>query len=169
MKDNELVELKCGKKIYHSRSIAVTGMIIKKDIYDNIYILANKRGIGAADNHGKWNMPCGYIGWDETTEEAVSREVFEETGYDIPANLFKLFGVNSNPSENHQNVTLRYVVEANKTEDLYFMDIDVNIHNLKGGELNEVEEIDWIKLDDVDNYDWAFNHDKIIKEYFMYR
>lgn len=34
-----------------------------------------------------------------------------------------------------------------------------------GGEWNEVEAIGWIPLDSIDKYQWAFDHDKIIREF----
>lgn len=35
----------------------------------------------------------------------------------------------------------------------------------RGGEEDEVEAIGWIPLDSIDKYQWAFDHDKIIREF----
>lgn len=44
-----------------------------------MYFLANKRGTETPDFQGYWNCPCGYIDFDETEEDAVCREIMEET------------------------------------------------------------------------------------------
>ena len=157
---NELVETKDGRNIWISRSVAVTGIIFKKDIFGNIYILANKRGIGCPDFNGLWNLPCGFLDYDETAEQAVSREVIEETGMIIQSSKYKLAKVITDPKSNKQSVVLRYYVHYNETTHLYFKpDMDSLC-----GEENEVEEIKWILMDDIENYDWAFEHNQVIKE-----
>jgi len=47
-----------------------------------------------ADN-GRWGLPGGGIERDETAEQAVVREVLEETGYEVEAR--RLIGVYSEP------------------------------------------------------------------------
>jgi 8-oxo-dGTP pyrophosphatase MutT (NUDIX family) len=34
-----------------------------------------------------------------------------------------------------------------------------------GGEENEVDEIKWIPLDEINNYEWAFSHADLIRKY----
>lgn len=43
--------------------------------------------------------------------------------------------------------------------------ISVGTGNDRGGEEDEVEAIGWIPLDSIDKYQWAFDHDKIIREF----
>ena len=68
-----------GKEWWISRSIAVTGCVFTF-LNGKWCVLANKRGEGTPDFQGMWNMPCGYLDFNETTAEAVIREVYEETG-----------------------------------------------------------------------------------------
>lgn len=145
---------KDDKEYWISRSVAVTALILAEK--DNIvYVLANKRGKGTPDFQGLWNVPCGYLDWDETAQEACSREVFEECGVKINPNKFCLMEVKTKPTENHQNVVLRFVAA------LYEIP---QFEEPKGGEEDEVEEIKWIPIREIENYDWAFNHLNMIKE-----
>ena len=55
---------------------------------------------------GKWCFPCGYLDWDETLEEAASRELYEETGLFVPAEEMKQWFLFSTPSSQKQNVVV---------------------------------------------------------------
>ena len=115
------------KLIWESRSVAVTGVIITK-LNNDYFVLISKRGIGAADYIGKYNVCAGYLDWDETTEEAFYREVYEETGIDIDnikLNKKILFDytetpifISSSPSNNRQNVSFTYGMNYIQTKDL---------------------------------------------------
>lgn len=68
--------------------------------------------------------------------------------------------INDNPKETRQNVTFRYVgLLGEKVEDLS------NQLNDAHSEKNEVEDIKFIPIEDIDNYAWAFNHENLIKSY----
>lgn len=142
-----------GERKWISRHMAVAGFVLSEDGY----ILANRRGEGSPDFVGYWNCPCGYLDYDETTSEAVVREIFEETGVKLDSDSVELFGINDDPKDsNRQNVTFRFkAIVENKDN---YKTTDSN------SEEEEVSEIKWIHLDDIDKYQWAFNHDKIIKE-----
>ena len=146
-----------GEEVWIHRSIAVAGFVFW--IYKNkIYILANKRGTGTPDFQGYWNCPCGYLDFDETLHEAISREVKEECNIDIPSRSFIQKEIEDSPLQNKQNVTVRFIA--------ILADYDeAKISIGKGGEENEVSDVKWIDVDEIDNYQWAFNHDKIIKNY----
>lgn len=145
-----------GKEYWISRSIAVLGLVYVITPSKSIYILANKRGIGTPDYQGYWNMPCGYLDYNETCKEACIREIYEETGITVP--FVNFWTVSDALTDTKQNVTLRYYCCLDSL-------LEVNKDDF-GGEKNEVEEIRWIKLDDINNYNWAFNHLEIIKEFF---
>lgn len=146
-----------GKEFWYSRSVAVVGAVFAKNENDKWCILANRRGEGTPDFQGYWNVPCGYLDYDETTSEAVSREILEETGVYVPSEKFKFFNYEDSPKANHQNVTFRFTVFLDGACDDYTFSKD-------GNEENEVSEIKWIPLDEVENYQWAFNHSSLIKE-----
>ena len=153
MKNFKVTAQEDGKEYWISRSCAVVGIVFVIDKY-GIQVLCAQRGPGAADYQGLWNCPCGYIDWDESGEEAVSREVFEETGVQIPIGKWKLIGAQTSPLANKQNITLRY---------LAIIPIDeFNIHTSHKGELNEVAKVDLISFDHVSKLQWAFDHNKLI-------
>src|SRR4051794_23242359 len=73
-------------------------------------LLLEKRA-GPLLESGKWGLPSGYLDRDETVEEAVVREVLEETGW--MSQVVSLFRINSKPDrpkEDRQNVAFEYIV-----------------------------------------------------------
>jgi 8-oxo-dGTP diphosphatase len=102
-------------------------------------------------------MPCGYLDYNETIKEAAVREVFEETGVKLNPNNLILLYINDIPEEDkRQNVTFRYRCTVKEPiEDIKLTD--------KNSEDEEVSNIKWIPVNKINNYKWAFNHDKIIK------
>lgn len=162
---NHLIVDQGIREIWESRSIAVLAVVLlKKD--DEYFVLAAKRGPKAMDQCGKMNVVCGYLDWDESALEAAVRETWEECGLYIPSYFdrwdpnLQPWHVDSNPSSNRQNVTLRYgfVIDANEhgTPELC-----VDNNEVKG----EVEDPRWISLKNVGDHQWAFSHDKVIKQY----
>ena len=150
-----------GNMYWVHRAIAVTGIVFKLDHEaKKVFVLANKRGQGAADFQGKWNLPCGYLDFDETLSQACAREIKEETGYDLDPEMFQLLDINDEPSANKQNVSLRFLTIVDD-EDVPAQEV------LEGGEKDEVEEVQWVSLENVSDLDWAFNHDRIIQMAFF--
>lgn len=148
-----------NKTYWISRSIAVSGFIFGKCQYNNqYYILANKRGSGCVDYPGYWNCPCGYLDYDENLNQAMIRELYEETGIQLSETDIYPIYINSDPKENRQNVTVRYI---GIVDDILFYDFST-----EHSEENEIEEIRWIPVDAIDAYKWAFNHNLIIREMF---
>ena len=145
---------------WFSRSMATAIFVYCKDADGDWCVLSSVRGEEAADFRGFWNCTCGYLDFDETMKDCAMRELYEETGLLIDEDIVKLIGIEDNPEANRQNVTARFAafIEDAVTDDFTFS----KAHN----EGEEVGEIKWIKLADVDNYMWAFNHDKRIKEIF---
>ena len=150
-----------GKELWYSRSVATALFVFAKDANNNLYVLANKRGSGTPDYQGYWNCMCGYIDYDETAERCATRECKEETGLDIPEDKLRLVGIESSPSANRQNITIRYMalLDETLTKDSPLMNFDTS-----NSEEDEVADIRWINIDDIDLYDWAFNHNKRIKK-----
>ena len=148
-----------GKLLWYSRSVAVTLFTLCKNKDGKLCILVNRRGTGTPDFQGYWNAPCGYLDFNESGEKAAQRETYEETGIFIDTEKIKLNSVSSEPNENkRQNVTLRYLANIeDKTTDEFKFDTS---HSEK----NEVSDIKWIPLDEINNYQWAFNHKMLIEE-----
>lgn len=57
--------------------LAVSGMVINEQ---GEWLLVKKKYGGLK---GKWSFPAGFVNCDETVDEAVIREIKEETGIDI--------------------------------------------------------------------------------------
>jgi 8-oxo-dGTP pyrophosphatase MutT (NUDIX family) len=158
-RENKLYETEDGP-IYHSRSVAVVHLIMVVSTHDP-RILLTKRSMLMADEPGKWCIPCGYLDWDETVEEAAKREIKEETGVDLESFTDDqkitdtlLVGINSSPKSNRQNVSMRY---------LTILDVE----ELPGTTLNpEVSEIMWVSPNQLHllKEGFAFNHQVVIQE-----
>lgn len=151
-----------GREYWISRSIAVVVKLIARDNKGDFFVLAVKRGEGTPDPEfvGTWCLPCGYLDFDETLKEAAARELFEETGIKFSPEFFHLTFVNDNPlADKRQNVTFRFELHT-----------DIPVERLceeltdKNSEKDEVSQIMFINTKDVNNYKWAFNHDRIITE-----
>lgn len=143
---------------WHSRSIAAALFIFGCDDNGSLYVLAAKRGVGAADFKGYWNCPCGYLDYNETIQECAIREAFEETGVNLKEHTPILYEVDDNITANHQNVTFIYhLLLKNKTIK------NIQLSN-KYNEPNETEQVKWISVNEIDNYSWAFGHQKYIKK-----
>lgn len=152
-----------GKEYWISRSITVVAAIIAvENEGKDFYVLANKRGQGCEDCPGQWNLPCGYLDYNESLPEACSREVKEECGVAIEPKYFVMHSINSNPLENRQNVSVRFCTFIDTRIDL------PKLEELHGGEKDEVAEIEWIHVDKLVDYEFAFNHKYIISEIVDY-
>ena len=152
---------KYGKFIgWFSRSMATAIFVFCRDKNGNLFVLASERGKGAADFQGYWNCPCGYLDFNETTKQCAIRELEEETGIGVSEEIVKFINYEDDPvTANHQNVTFRFGVNVT----------DHTIEQLsnfshKGNEKNEVGQIAWIPVKDIDKYQWAFNHKARIVE-----
>lgn len=146
-----------GKTYWISRSMAVSCFVLTR-INDQWCVLANQRGEGTPDFQGCWNVPCGYLDYNETTKQAAIRETYEETGVKLKNAI--LWGFEDDPEENRQNVTFRYYAII---DDAQPSSISLSTEAL-GGEDNEVSSVAWIPIDTVADYEWAFDHDILIVE-----
>lgn len=147
---------KDGKTYWYSRAIVCVSAVFCNDKENNLYILANRRGNATDKEVGKWNLPVGFLDFDETCLECAVREVFEETGVDVPINVLKLYNINSMPDDGSQDVGFRYYGKLPGTID----DYQTSTANM---EKNEVIVARWINIEDIDNFDWAWNHRELIE------
>lgn len=173
---------KVGDRIvWESRSVGVNGVVILYVPGEKVpYVLVSKRGPKSADYQGYMNLIAGYMDWDESGPEALYREAWEEVGIDlrglaypekyddclwssiISNNLEQPWHVKTEPDENRQNISLRYGLAVRmKANILPALSLENN--EVEG----EVEHAGWLPVNEIDQYQWAFDHDKVIKDYLV--
>ena len=154
---NKVILDKNNKPHWISRYLVTIAFVKWRD-----KILIVKRGESVSET-GKWCLPCGYLDYDETIEESVGREIWEETGINIkefidintltPVNIF------STPKGKKQNIHMDFIINI---DDKYEPKINKDIIDKL-----ETTDVKWINFNEVDNYDFAFNHTEKIKEYYQ--
>ena len=150
-----------GKEYWISRSVAVS-VSIYTFIDGKLCILANKRGSGLPNHAGQWNVVSGYIDFDETLKEAARREVYEETGLNIDKVELRQMDIEDSPKRENQVILFRYIGFY------YDKETKVTLTN-KYSEPDEVDDVKFIPIDELDNYEWTSeNHKEKIKEYGEY-
>ena len=168
MKNFEVTSKEDGKKYWISRSVAVVGIVVGVKNGNISSFLVSQRGPGCPDFVGSWACTCGYLDWDETAEDGVVRELYEELGIKVSSSKANLWKVITDPKRDaRQNVILRYIIPVDQNEleemvensKLTMIDSEV-----RGGEHGEVSDVKLISVTDITNYDWAFNHDDVILE-----
>lgn len=149
-----------GKVVWESRSPTVVAVVL--GIYsDNIFVLTEKRSMEMADAPGKIAIPSGYLDWDESGWEGISRELYEETSFDVRKYKNQLifdndqqpWFVNTDPKENRQNVSLSYIMIYDFSKGLP--------RDVEKFQDSEVDSVRWMPIENVlnSNKEWAFDHD----------
>lgn len=148
-----------GKTLWSGRYCAVAAFVFRR--IEGIWsVLANLRGSGTPDYQGCWNAVCGFLEANETAQQCCSREIFEETGYVIePEKFLQVYTQTDPETSNNGNVTLRHIA-------IIFEDEEVDRSTPKGGEEDEVDDVRWIPISDINSYKWAFNHEDVIDQLF---
>lgn len=92
---------------FKSPKITVDGIIIK----DDKILLIKRKNEPFKD---KWALPGGFVEYNETVEDAVIREIFEETG--LQTNIDKIIGVYSDPKRDPRGhtITIAYLLKIKK-------------------------------------------------------
>ena len=165
MKNFPIIDKETGREYWISRSVAVLVIPMVYSEEDNErYIIVTQRGKGTPDPKfvGKYCLPCGYLDFDETTKEAAARELFEETGIERDLKFFTLVGINDEPSsDKRQNITFRYKLDIIVSR----IDMLEEEFTTEYSEKDEVSSIKLININNIDMYEWAFNHDKLLEKY----
>lgn len=128
----------CGH--YYNRAVSVDGLIT----IDNKIVLIKR-----AQNPYKdyWALPGGYVDWNETMEEAVSREVEEETSLKvIKVDFMKIYSLPQRHPE--QLIAGAYIIKTSGT--------------IKAGD--DAADIQLFHYDDLPEA-LAFDHESMIADY----
>lgn len=154
-----------GTTLWSGRYCGIVGFVFAYvNETDSFYVLVNKRGKGTPDYQGYWNCPCGFLEADETAEEGIVREIYEETGVKFIPDNFELYGVQTDPAKcNNGNVSLRYI---HMFDVEHFSELPIPKYTNINGEENEVDEAKWMLINEINLNKFAFGHDEVIKQIF---
>jgi len=156
--------------VWISRAPAVVGIIFALGLEGGVRVLVIKRSKNMREEPLKFGAPSGYLDWEETGFEGITREIYEETSLYLPNykdflvfnNKEQPFYVQTDPTKDkNQNVSLTYVMVYNFSDHQNFFPEYVEKYINK-----ETAKVEWLNLNDfynIDNREWAFNHDERIK------
>jgi len=160
------------RNIWISRAPAVVGIVFAFGLEDT-RVLVIRRSKNMLDEPLKLGAPSGYLDWNESGYEGMTREVYEETNMYLPNYEQFLIYDNKQPfyvqtepaKDKHQNVSLSYVLAYDFTGHEEFFPKEIEEHTN-----HEIAAVIWMKLSDFYNnkYEWAFNHDKRIETAFSF-
>lgn len=124
--------MKTAKKT--KQILVVVGLVIKK----GKVLMVQRNEPEAKDAHLKWEFPGGKVDFGETPEQAVVREIQEETGIVCKVKRFLPVTVTTN---------WEYSWGTQHTIIIGFECEFVSVENRK--EDHHVEDIEWVALDEV--------------------
>ena len=125
---------------YKSPRLTVDGAILK----DKKILLIKRKNEPFKE---KWALPGGFVLYGEKVEDAVVREVYEETG--LKTKIRDIVGIYSDPNRDPRGHTVTVV---------YFLDI-------QGGELKSSDDAFDAKFFDLNDLpELSFDHDIIVKD-----
>ena len=153
-RQNTMIKDEQGKAHWISRSVVVICLVTCNEKF-----LIVRRGNHVSQT-GRWSLTCGYLDYNESVEECAIREIWEESGVDIRKykHELKLDYVNSKPDHTrNQDIGFHYIVEIDSDR---LPKIDLSVVDS-----NETTDVKWISVDELDDFKFAFNHDKKILKY----
>ncbi len=116
-------------------------------------VLFIKRKNDPFKNH--LSLPGGFVNYGERIEDALRREVKEETSLNIEP--LEILGVYSDPDRDPRGHIISTVF------------VCLIMDNLKGKAGDDASDICWVSLNDIKNNTYAFDHKMIIEDYLRWR
>lgn len=163
-----------GQTLWYSRSVACSMYLFvhvchpaNLDNKNGWYILTSRRGAGSPNNIGKWNVPGGYLDFDETLEDAARRECYEETGVYVNGPV-EFASVSTNIYSKSQNVVCSFY-KAIKVIDIKQIESQFSFDKNEENEVTDIEltPVQWFFDAPIKAaHDYAFGHDRMIREIF---
>jgi len=98
----------------------------------------HKRGQGARDEQGRWDIGAGGLEWEDTVDETLKKEIKEEYGADVLASEF---------------IGFRDVWREHEGKKTHWISLDfkvlVNPEQVVNNEPHKFDEIKWFSLNDI--------------------
>lgn len=116
-------------------------------------ILLIKRKKDPYKNH--LALPGGFINEGELVEDAMKREIYEETSLNVEP--LEILGVYSDPNRDPRKHILSIVFICLKLDDHY------------GKANDDAKELLWVDFPDIMNKNLAFDHKMIVEDYIKWR
>ncbi|MGI9009996.1 MAG: NUDIX domain-containing protein [Nitrososphaeraceae archaeon] len=101
-----------------------------------------------------FGLPGGFVNEGETIEEAIVREVYEETSFEV--HPIEILGVYSDPTKDPRGHMLTVV----------FIVLVVRGNPTTGDDINEIS---WMPINKINDIDIAFDHKLIINDYLKWK
>jgi 8-oxo-dGTP diphosphatase len=130
---------------YPRPALTVDGVIFRKNENETEVLLIRRLH---APFEGCWAFPGGFVDMDETLEEAVVREIEEETG--LTGIKFSQFHTYGDPGRDprHRTVTVVYTARADENQNASAND--------------DASEVGWFNIMQLP--EMAFDHGKIMQD-----
>ncbi|MFK7736672.1 MAG: NUDIX domain-containing protein [Pirellulaceae bacterium] len=140
----------CGYTNYFGPVCAVGGIVVNER--GEMLFIRRARDPGK----GKWGLPGGFVDTGETGEQAVVREVREETGLEVTRAEYMM----SHPNQyDYKNVICPVL-------DLFYL-VDVVSHDAITLAEDEVEHSEWSRPTDEHLENMAFHSNRLALEHWM--
>jgi 8-oxo-dGTP diphosphatase len=124
------------KRVYPDKPVVGVGAII---VYEGKILLEKRKN---APGKGKWSIPGGLVELGESTEQAVIREVKEETGLEVEEP--RLIDVVNNVSLDEKGrIKYHYVI----------VDYTAKVKRGVPKAASDADELKWVPFSEVEEYD----------------
>jgi 8-oxo-dGTP diphosphatase len=124
------------KRVYPDKPVVGVGAVI---VHEGKILLEKRKN---APGKGKWSIPGGLVELGESTEQAVIREVKEETGLEVGEP--RLIDVINNISLNEKGRTKYHYV---------IVDYLVTVRRGIPKAASDADELKWVPFSEVEEYD----------------
>lgn len=136
-----------------SKLASCASYIFCKDGNGKWNVLIGKRGATSPSQPNKYNVPVGMAEMGENAIDCACRECQEETGLNIPKNLFKIVGYETwAPGKIGGNA-------------LCVLDGNMNSHHIGIGD-GENERFQWVPIEAIGQYPMAYNMGETINQIY---
>lgn len=134
--------------------ISAASYIFGKNQNNKWCVLCGKRASNDYSCPNMWNVPVGHREYtDKTAQICAQREVQEESGVNIPLNMFKFVE--------------REIWGKGKVGSNFLVILNDNIEHYPIGQGDgECTNYQWLPIENVDKLQWAYNMNKTLLQYF---